>query len=584
MRLSHSGRRFPWRAACLGGLLLAPTGVVWAAPAPVLPQDAKPPAVQPPAQAKPDGSASPRLSQEEIQKRREAAARDLVRNQGGAAATTGEATPPALVQQAPVTESRTVRFEPSELDFGEMTADVPKTMAVKLVNISDQPVTVTRVVPSCGCTTAPAPKDPIPVGGSVEIPITLKPGAKQGVSLSKRVTFQIDGEPPFTYTIKGNVAEYVRVEPELLNVNVDDPDSGRITLKALDETPFRILGVNPAILADYSDEPSLEHVVRIDWDKWKEAGSGIRVALSLDHPKLASTSVTIRKPLPPRDPTAQNDPSRNPDPRAALDPATAELIAAARRGDAEAVKAALEKGGKADEIDRTTGHNALHWAAREGKVEALAALLAAGAKVDGEDRTGKTALTLAAERGKTDVVKALIKAGAGVNHRDKIQGSPLLWAAGLGSPATVRELLTAKADVTVADVNGLTPLLWAAGIGEPDSVVALLDAKADPQVKDLIDGDDALLRAVRSGRPESVRILLERGAKVESRNDRGATPLLIAASSGSMEKIRMLIEAKADLQAKDNSGRGVMEYANNRIDAEKDAVVAFLQAQLDKQG
>jgi len=511
----------------------------------------------------------------------------MLKNQGGQVvdAAGGAAAAPAAAPQAPVAESKSIRFEPAELEFGEMVADVPMTKAVTLVNISEKPVTVTRVVPSCGCTTAPAPKDPIPVGGSVEIPITLKPGAKQGVALSKRVTFQIDGEPPVTYVIKGNVAEYVRIEPELLNVNVEDPESGKITLKALDGTAFRVLGVNPAIVADYSLDPALEHTIQIDWAKWKEAGSGIRLAMSIDHPKLASASVSIRKPLPPRGQTADGTPIP-PTPPAVptIDPASAELIAAARKGDVEAVKAALEKGGKVNDADRTSGRNALQWAAREGKVEAIAALLAAGAVLDGEDRTGKTALTIAAESGKPEAVRALIKAGAAINHRDRIQGSPLLWAAGLGNPATVRELIAANADVNVADVNGLTPLLWAAGIGEWESVAALLDAKADPGIRDRIDGDDALMRALRSGKPESVKILIERGAKVDSRNDKGATALLIAASNGSLEKLKMIVEAKADVMAKDNSGRGALDYANNRIDPEKDAVVKYLESVLSQKG
>jgi ankyrin repeat protein len=555
---------------------------------PATPPPAAPP--QPPSTpVEKSGPAGGRVSQEELQKRRDAA-RELLKSQGGqglSAAGGAAGAPPAapLAPQAAVAESKSLRFEPAELEFGEMVADVPMTKAVTLVNISDKPVTVTRVVPSCGCTTAPAPKDPIPVGGSVEIPITLKPGAKQGIALSKRVTFQIDGEPPVTYVIKGNVAEYVRIEPELINVNTEDPASGKITLKSLDGTPFRVLGVNPAIVAEYGAEPALEHTVQIDWAKWKEAGSGIRLAMSIDHPKLASASVTIRKPLPPRDPTATGDAQRSaPPPVPAIDPASAELIAAARKGDVAAVKAALEKGGKVSDADRASGRNALQWAAGEGKIEVIEALLLAGAALDAEDRTGKTALTIAAERGRADAVKALLKAGAAINHRDRIQGSPLLWAAGLGNPSTVRELIAANADVNVADVNGLTPLLWAAGIGESESVAALLDAKADPATRDRIDGDDALIRAIRSGKPETVKLLIERGAKVDTRNDKGATALLIAASNGSLEKLRMIVEAKADIAVKDNSGRGAIEYANNRIDPEKDAIVKYIESLLAKQG
>ncbi|MEY3024372.1 MAG: hypothetical protein RJA16_1198, partial [Planctomycetota bacterium] len=88
------------------------------------------------------------------------------------------------------------RFEPAVLDMGEMMPDVPKTMAIRLVNITEEPVKVNRAVPSCGCTTLGAPKDPIAPGEFADIEITLKPGVATGVKLSKKVTFDIDGYAP----------------------------------------------------------------------------------------------------------------------------------------------------------------------------------------------------------------------------------------------------------------------------------------------------------------------------------------------------------------------------------------------------
>ena len=486
--------------------------------------------------------------------------------------------PPDLGAANPATESKVVRFEPAELDLGEMVADVSKTGNVKVVNITDKPVTITRIVPSCGCTTAPAPKDPIPAGGSVEIPITLKPGPKQGVSLAKRVTVQIEGEPPVVYNIKGHVAEYITIDPEMISADPENPESGKITLKAVDGAPFKIIGVNPAIVTDYGPDAKTEHVVHIDWKKWEEAGSGIKLAFSIDHPKIAAVSAMIKRQLKPGDRNAQPPVNPKADRLPAADPGTAALISAARAGDINALEAALKAGGKVDEADRASGRNALHWAAAEARTDAIAWLLKNGANVNAEDRTGKTPLGVAAEKGKVESVKALIAAGAEVNHRDRIQGSPVLWAAGLGNADTVRELIAAKADVNVADVNGLTPLLWASGIGEPASVTLLLDAKADTAAKDRIDGDDALIRAVRSGKDETVKILISRGAKTDARNDKGATALLIAAGSGSLDKIKMLIAAKSDLTAKDNSGRTLLDYAKNRIDPSKDQVIAYIES------
>jgi len=483
-------------------------------------------------------------------------------------------------QQPASSESQVIRFEPTILDLGEMTAEVAKTASVKVVNISDKPVVISRVVPSCGCTTAPAPKDPIPVGGSVEIPITLKPGPKQGVKLSKRVTFQLENEAPVVLTIEGNVAEYVLISPELLTAEVEDAESGKITLTSKDGSPFRILAANPSIVNDISPESKTEHVVHVDWAAWQNAGSGIKLAFSIDHPKISSVSAMIKRKINPADRAAAAE--RAAQPVRPVDANLTALIDAARKGDVPAMESAIAAGAKVTDVDRATGRDALHWAAREGKVESIDLLVKAGADIKAQDRTGKTALGIAAEAGRVDAVKTLLKAGSDVNHRDRIQGSALLWASGLGNAETVKTLIDAGADPKVADINGLTPLLWAAGIGEPNSVKTLLDAKADMAARDRLDGDDALIRACRTGKDESVKLLLARGAKVDAKNDKGATALLVAAASGSVEKIRALVEAKADLSAKDNSGRSALDYAKNRIDPARDAVTKYLEEAMAK--
>src|SRR5690606_3812468 len=126
------------------------------------------------------------------------------------------ATPPASVAQsisnAVAAESAAVRFDPPVLDLGELQAEVPKTMSAKVTNATDKPVKISRITTSCGCTTAKAPDAPIPPGEFVEIPITLKPGPRQGQTLSKRATFVIDDYPPAVLVVQGVVPEYVRSE------------------------------------------------------------------------------------------------------------------------------------------------------------------------------------------------------------------------------------------------------------------------------------------------------------------------------------------------------------------------------------
>lgn len=68
--------------------------------------------------------------------------------------------------------------------------------------------------------------------------------------------------------------------------------------------------------------------------------------------------------------------------------------------------------------------------------------------------------------------------------------------------------------------------------------------------------------AIASGRAETVRSHLERGADPNARDNSGATALLLAASRGRQDICEILIEHGADTSASDGTGRTVLDYAS----------------------
>ncbi|HXG67548.1 MAG TPA: ankyrin repeat domain-containing protein [Blastocatellia bacterium] len=81
-------------------------------------------------------------------------------------------------------------------------------------------------------------------------------------------------------------------------------------------------------------------------------------------------------------------------------------------------------------------------AARKSNAEAVKALLAKGADVNAKTRYGATALSFACDRGSVEVVKTLLEHGADVNVRDTFYGAtPLVWAADKGHVEIVRMLI-----------------------------------------------------------------------------------------------------------------------------------------------
>ena len=93
------------------------------------------------------------------------------------------------------------------------------------------------------------------------------------------------------------------------------------------------------------------------------------------------------------------------------------------------------------------------------------------------------------------------------------------------------------------------PAMWA----DPAVCQVLIDAGADIETKDE-RGLSPLLWASISGKIEVVKMLVKAGAGVRVTDTEGHTCLTLAAWSGHTETVKMLVKAGADLSATDNKG------------------------------
>ena len=110
--------------------------------------------------------------------------------------------------------------------------------------------------------------------------------------------------------------------------------------------------------------------------------------------------------------------------------------------------------------------------------------------------------------------------------------SLLCKAAEEGSISRCRQLLAAGSDVEEKDEDGWTPLLNAALFGHTEVCKLFLDKeKANTEEID-DDGNTALKLAASKGDARTVALLLSKGAKVDTRDNNGFTPLLHTAQNG----------------------------------------------------
>lgn len=107
--------------------------------------------------------------------------------------------------------------------------------------------------------------------------------------------------------------------------------------------------------------------------------------------------------------------------------------------------------------------------------------------------------------------------------------TPLHWAAFLNQPQSIQALVKAGSDVNRA--TGLTketPLHFAAMLGFKEALLCLLDSTSNLMARSN-DGWTALHYAAAYGRTETVRILLDHGAEIDSKVcATGATALCLA--------------------------------------------------------
>src|SRR6266852_2140935 len=172
-----------------------------------------------------------------------------------------------------------------------------------------------------------------------------------------------------------------------------------------------------------------------------------------------------------------------------------------------------------------------------------------------------SALYFAAEGGHTPVAQRLIERGADVKLAGRSRISPVAAAAYAGNDAIVEALLAAGADPRAPDETGKPPIVYAAAGAQLDIVKRLLAKNIDINAR---YPNDLTLLMWASGPDEKapeaqavkvVSYLLDAGARIDDRDDRGRTALMIAAEGGHAEIANLLTGRGADASLKDKAGK-----------------------------
>ena len=151
-------------------------------------------------------------------------------------------------------------------------------------------------------------------------------------------------------------------------------------------------------------------------------------------------------------------------------------------------------------------------------------------------------LLSAANEGNTSRVRALLDAGVSANRAAPSGPRPLLFACMMNHPATVKLLLERGADPNAGDTRGVVshqyvPLVMTTSL----STCILAGAKVPAESKGYG------IVAWSKGYEVIVRLLLDHGADVNAQMAGGMTAVGNAAASGELDTVRLLLERGARL-------------------------------------
>ncbi|MHC9062457.1 ankyrin repeat domain-containing protein [Nitrospira sp. CMX1] len=235
------------------------------------------------------------------------------------------------------------------------------------------------------------------------------------------------------------------------------------------------------------------------------------------------------------------------------------LHSAAESNTVEGVKLLLAAGADIN-AKNYLNETPLHIAVQENALEVVKLLVAAGADVNTKGYHDMTPLHIAVDRKAVEIAKVLIAARASLNEKVYFGSTPLSFAVSHNNAELVSALIAAGADINVVRTDSGETLLEMSP--NPEISRSLLEAGADANFGEGLSSGTVLHSAVRRGRVDQVRILIMKGARLDSTDHSHRTPLHYAVGGEAFGKpidmieiVKLLLDKGANVNAADSGGR-----------------------------
>ncbi len=230
----------------------------------------------------------------------------------------------------------------------------------------------------------------------------------------------------------------------------------------------------------------------------------------------------------------------------------------------------------------SSGNTALHLAVlNDAPIEYIRYLIDAGSDVNARNKNGDSVLFIAVQKNRKDAGDILLEKDADIFATNVQNDSPLRIALTRGGE--VQDWLITSKTLNTTDGSGNTPLHYAAEWQLNNAVISLIQKGAKVTAENA-NGETALFSAVKSDNPETIQILVDNGAIVDSkdnhaRDNLGNTPLHAAVKWNATEAARTLISLGVDVNAQNLSGKTALNEACRS--AKREMAVLLIQSGAD---
>jgi hypothetical protein len=178
----------------------------------------------------------------------------------------GPENPAAALEVPPI------RLEPAMLDFGFIAPGTDVQGTVKLINTSQEPLTILAAQPTCKCTTLnDISGSIIQPGESMELEAELAASPNPGPKTAA-IKILVNGYPrPLEVDLKAEISLPIRAIPPYINAVQGKNTKGRIVIESIDKSPFTICSVHGEVpnLVGFdpkTDEPRSKYIMVYDLD------------------------------------------------------------------------------------------------------------------------------------------------------------------------------------------------------------------------------------------------------------------------------------------------------------------------------